>query len=273
MDSKARLINLNAKQRAFYESKAVARTTSKRALNLPTYLWTRLREAQQRSERGSGVSAAMLEKHREWLSDLSDKDVLDLGCFSGNRLSIELAQAARSYLGIDLCAQAIDQLRKKLVSIPGAEAQAVDFLAEGYRNRFDVIYAHSVLHHFDDFELLCKELRRALRPGGLVVSLDPLQTDPINRLARLAYRPFQADKDWEWPFDGRNFAVIREHFEIEAVQGFRGLSKLGPLAGPWAPQVARCGCNQDLKHADRFGLPLTLCWIVAMKLRKPATLP
>ena len=80
--------------------------------------------------------------------------------------------------GLDLSAKAIGKLRRKLDEIPGAEAKAADFLAEDYRERFDVIYAHGVLHHFRDFEVLCAELHKALRPGGVVISIDPLQSDP-----------------------------------------------------------------------------------------------
>lgn len=268
MDSKTRLIDLNAKQKAFYESKAAAGKTRNPSLSLASYLWVGIRRALQRSEKGSGVHEAIIDKHREWLGDISEKDVLDLGCFSGNRLSVELAQSAKSYLGIDLSSQAIETLNKRLSAIATAEAKATDFLAENYTGRFDVIYAHSVLHHFDDFELLCRELQKALRPGGVVVAIDPLQTDPLNWLARIAYRPFQTDKDWEWPFKRSSFAIIRKHFEIEAVQGFRGFSRIGLLAGPWSARVAKWGCEKDLKHANGFGLPLTFCWAVATKLRK-----
>lgn len=268
MQSKERLIELNTRQKEFYESKAQAGRDRNPSLNLPSYLWVRLRQMLQKSERDSGVGDAIIRQHRAWLGDLSDKDVLDLGCFAGNRLSLELAQSARSYLGIDLSANAINKLRKKIDGIPTAEVRATDFLAEGFRDRFDVIYAHGVLHHFDDFELLCSELKQALRPGGVVIALDPLQTDPVNRLIRMAYRPFQSDKDWEWPFDRSNFATMEKHFSIEAVQGFRGFSRLAMFAGPWSANLAKWGCNKDLKYANRFGPALTFCWVVATKLRK-----
>jgi SAM-dependent methyltransferase len=211
------------------------------------------------------VRDAILAKHREWLGDLSDKDVLDLGCNSGNSLSVEMASSSRSYLGIDLSAPAIEQLRDTLRNIPNARVEAIDFLAADYRQRFDVIYAHSVLHHFEDFDLICAELRRALRPGGAVISLDPLQTDPVNKMIRLLYRPFQADRNWEWPFTIRNFEIIRRHFIIEAIQGFRGASRAGLVAGSAA---ARGGLAWDLQHANKAGLPLLLCWMVAMKFCK-----
>jgi len=269
MDSKQKLVELNVRQKAYYESKAGAASGRNPAGNLATFLWARLRQSIQRSERGVGVGAAIADTHRAWLGDLSDKDVLDLGCYSGNRLSVEIAQSAKSYLGLDLSAKAIEKLRGKLEGIPGAEAKTADFLAEDYCERFDVIYACSVLHHFSDFDVLCAELHKALRPGGVVISIDPLQSDPLIRLARWLYRPFQSDKDWEWPFDRRNFATIRRYFAIEAVQGFRGLSKLGFLAGPWGGPIARWGNGVDLRQANRFGLPLALCWMVALKFSKP----
>jgi 2-polyprenyl-3-methyl-5-hydroxy-6-metoxy-1,4-benzoquinol methylase len=269
MDGKQRLVELNVEQKAFYEARAVTGGVRNPVANLPTRLWTRLRQAMQRAEKHSGVGAAILDTHRAWLGDLSDKDVLDLGCYSGNRLSLEIARSARSYLGLDLSAKAIETLSAKLVEIPGAEARSGDFLAEDFRERFDVIYAYGVLHHFEDVEVLSRELHEALRPGGIVVAIDPLQSDPLNRLARRLYRPWQSDKDWEWPFDRRTFAVLGRHFTLEAVQGFRGVSKLGFVAGPWGGPVARWGNRMDLRHANRFGPALALCWVVCTKLRKP----
>jgi SAM-dependent methyltransferase len=266
MTRKERLIWLNDAQRSFYDAKASGRSAQNPKANVATNLWARLRGSLQKLDREAGVRGALLDRHREWLGDLSDKDVLDLGCFFGNSLSVEIAKASRSYLGIDLSAQAVAELRKTLRGVPSARVEAIDFLAADYCERFDVIYAHSVLHHFDDFDLICAELHRALRPGGVVISVDPLQSDPINRLARWLYRPFQTDRDWEWPFTGRNFKTIRRYFAIEAVQGFRGLSRLGLLAGPAA---ARWGLGWDLRHANRFGVHLGVCWMVALKLRKP----
>ncbi len=266
MGRKDRLVSLNAQQRAFYDAKVAGPKGRNPAANAATNLWTRLRISLQKSDRSVGIREALLARHREWLGQLHDKHVLDLGCYSGNSLSLEIARASKSYLGIDLSPQAVTKLRSRLVDMPTARVEATDFMAANYQERFDVIYAHGVLHYFEDFELLCSELYRALRPGGVVVSVDPLQSDPINRLARWLYRPFQADRDWEWPFDRASFETIGRRFTIEAVQGFRGMSRLGVIAGPAA---GRWGLEWDLRHADRPGLPLALCWLVAMKFRKP----
>ena len=76
---------------------------------------------------------------------------------------------------------------------------------------------------------MLKELYRALKSGGIVVSFDPLMTEPLNRLARMLYRPLQTDHEWEWPFTFSSFRYLQRYFEIANIQGFMGMSKLGLL--------------------------------------------
>ncbi len=55
-----------------------------------------------RMRSSSGIAEGVLRLHLKWLGDLSDKKVPDLSCSAGNQLSMYLARASRSYLGIDL---------------------------------------------------------------------------------------------------------------------------------------------------------------------------
>ena len=113
---------------------------------------------------------------------------------------------------------------------PNAKAIAVDFLADEFDHAdFDVIYAFGVLHHFENFDLLMKRLHEKLKPGGQVVSFDPLETSLPVKLLRKLYRPFQEDKDWEWPFDAATFPHIEQYFDIAELRGVLGKSKYGLL--------------------------------------------
>lgn len=253
----------NSRQKAFYESRFEAHGADEEAANWITNRWRDLRRRLIAVDTRIGVGDAILDQHKLWLGDLSGKRVLDLGCFSGNALSLYLARNAGAYVGIDLSEKAVGVLRQSLAGIPSATAVAGDFLHQDL-GKFDVVYAHSVLHHFRDFDGLCRRLCDVLSEGGIVVSLDPLQTDPLNRLARILYRPFQSDRDWEWPFTRTNFRTLKRYFTIEATQGDRGLSKVALLI----PPLAGWGKRMDDTHANRLSPYLYLCWRVSMKLRK-----
>jgi hypothetical protein len=56
---------------------------------------------------------------------------------------------------------------------------------------------------------------------------DPLETWLPTKLLRMAYRPFETDADWEYPFTRDTLRAIQRHFELAKVQGTYGFSKRG----------------------------------------------
>jgi SAM-dependent methyltransferase len=278
--SRQAMLATNVRQQDYYESrfeaKASGRSGEERAANRPTRVWTHMRRRIQRLRSSVGVDHELIELHREWLGDLRNARVLDLGCFTGNRLSSYMAATADEYLGVDLSEQAAQSLDEALKQKGYAKASAIamDFLDNQWPDgHFDCVYAYSVLHHFADLETALHELRRIVKPGGVIITMDPLSTDPFNRLARLLYRPFQSDRDWEYPFTARTLRLFQEHFMLEEVQGLQGVVKLSypllliPGLGPLALKMAAGLRSFDFSHARNIGLPLYLCWHISMKLR------
>src|SRR5690606_32211753 len=154
-----------------------------------------------KTRKNLGMENQLYHTHKNWCGDLSQKKVLDLGCYKGNSLSYFLAENSKQYIGIDLSERGIIYLNKQLSPFSNAQAYAVDFLSKDFiEGDFDLIYAYGVLHHFKDTELLIKKLKEKLKPGGIIISHDPLQTSRPIKFIRALYRPFQSDKDWEWPF-------------------------------------------------------------------------
>jgi ubiquinone/menaquinone biosynthesis C-methylase UbiE len=274
------MLETNVRQRNFYESRfeavAAGNGQAERAANRPTRAWTRLRRRLQRLKSAAGVYAELRQLHRTWLGDLRHARVLDLGCFTGNPLTLWLAESAAEYVGVDLSESAIAELNRKLSEkrLSSARAVAMDFLANDWPDgHFDVVYAHSVLHHFANIEAALAELCRVVKPGGIIITLDPLSTDPLNRIARAAYRPFQTDRDWEFPFTGATLRAFERYFQIEAVQGLEGAVKLAyplllvPVLEPIGLAVASRLRSWDFRNARSFGVRLNLCWHITMKLR------
>ncbi len=172
------------------------------------------------------------DTHKEWLKNIEDKKILDLGCLRGNALSLHMAKNAKEYIGIDLSDVAINSLQKRIEAekCQNAKAVAVDFLSAEFKDTdFDIIYAYGVLHHFQDFNLLVNKLNEKLKKDGVIISYDPLETSTPIKIARTIYRPFQSDKDWEWPFTKNTFKKLQEKYTIIHKKGILGASKYGVL--------------------------------------------
>jgi len=210
--------DINLRQKEFYETKKK---------NLATKIWSYFRNGLLNQTRKSlGVERQILDLHTSWLGDLSDKKVLDLGCYAGNSLSFYLAENSKEYIAIDLSEIGIDRLSERIKDVRAAAAYTVDFLSPEFKeNNFDVIYAYGVLHHFKNVDQLIEKLNDKLNSNGKIISYDPLETSIPVKIIRFIYRPFQSDKDWEWPFTKKVYFKFEKAFEILERRAILGKSK------------------------------------------------
>ncbi|XLS28466.1 class I SAM-dependent methyltransferase [Flavobacteriaceae bacterium M23B6Z8] len=218
-----KILETNQRQKDFYNS------TKKSKKNLPSRIWSSIRNGLLSDFRNHyDIKNKVYAQHKTWLGDLSEKKVLDLGCLRGNALSIYMAKNSKEYIGIDLSDVAISDLNKKLKkeNCENAKAIAIDFLSSDFQETdFDIIYAYGVLHHFEDFDILISKLKEKLKHDGKIISYDPLQTSVPISIMRAVYRPFQSDKDWEWPFKKSTLKKIDNNFTILDKKGVLGKSK------------------------------------------------
>jgi 2-polyprenyl-3-methyl-5-hydroxy-6-metoxy-1,4-benzoquinol methylase len=261
---------LNTAQKDYYEADGGDLSN---VGNIVTKSWTRIRGRVAKYRTEIGVKSEMRRLHYQWLGDLTGCRVMELGCASGNSVSRYLAEHADSYLGVDLNAVGVAKLKATLseYGLSKGDAVAADFLSSDFEHGpFDVIYAQGVLHHFQHFDAFLKVLHSRLSPGGRVVAFDPIQTALIPRMVRAAYRPFQSDADWEWPFTKKSFLQIEEHFEIQAMQGLMGWSKwpilLLPFSFDLAVAVGRPLHARDLRFANQQNRSMWRCMNVATLL-------
>lgn len=262
---------LNKKQKEFYNTGDDSKRNS-----LPTRIWFGIRNGLlTRYRKNFEISDRVYKAHREWLGDLSDKKVLDLGCLRGNVLSLYIAQNSKEYIGIDLSEVAISELSQKLsaLNLPNARAIAVDFLSPEFEEKdFDIIYAYGVLHHFENTDVLFDQLNEKLKDGGIIISYDPLETSLPIRIIRRLYRPFQSDKEWEWPFTAGTLQKFDSSFEVIEKRGVLGLSKYGILIDflPLNRNFKRKQIHRLIENDWNAGSwsGIRRCMHLTMKLRK-----
>lgn len=271
MKTKEEILDINLNQKEFYNSKKK---------NFPTKVWSFFRSGLLSSIRKEvGVQEMVYNKHKDWLGDLSSKRVLDLGCYSGNYLSKYIAENAKEYVGIDLSDIAIEKLKNKLIHLPNAKAVAVDFLSDvDFPDKdFDIIYAYGVLHHFQNVNVLIERLNQKLVEGGLIISYDPLETSLPVKLIRWIYRPFQSDKDWEWPFTRKTFNIFNDSFDIIEKRGVIGnlkwffLIKLLPISNKKKLNIGKSWHNNDWEKSAHNVNKMFSCMHLTMLMRKKST--
>ncbi len=114
---------------------------------------------------------AFIPEDIEELADytFSGERILDSGCANGRLFGI-LQEKKISYFGIDISKELIEIAKSKY---PTGNFQVADALNLPFSdNFFDKVYSISVLHNIPskDFQLqYLKEVRRVLKPGGLLI--------------------------------------------------------------------------------------------------------
>lgn len=273
--TQARLYDEIASQKAATNTRVGGVTASRSRGNLAFRLWATIKRRRRLVQEMAGLNSVNDELHRRWIDEVEGKRVLELGCNVGHENTFLFADQAKSYLGVDLSPMAIDAFNADLKrrGLDRASGIAADFLAPEFpATGFDIVLARSVVHHFQHFEVFLKILHERMAPGGIVLTNDPLQTALSARLMRALYRPFQSDKDWEWPLTQDSFAIIDKYFEIERVQGYLGKSKWAIPISMFSQDLARDKAiawhADDVERSTSIGAGLWPCLFVVMKLRR-----
>lgn len=111
--------------------------------------------------------------------------ILDIGCAGGEKLAILTSALRCQGVGVEPNAIAAETARRRF----GLEVHTGTFphpdLSE---RRFDVIYINHVIEHVPDPVALLSSIRRALKPGGIVVG----ETENIGSLSARLFRQYWA---------------------------------------------------------------------------------
>lgn len=120
-------------------------------------------------------------KNLKWIinsiDDFNNKTIIDIGCGTGNLLSIIDSLSNKCDLhGFDISSKMLDKSRKK---VPNASFRQGNVNQLPYEdNTFDLLLNSASFHHYEDRKLALKEMKRILKPGGKLVILDST-LDPL----------------------------------------------------------------------------------------------
>lgn len=147
------------------------------------------------------------------LADGPGRAVVDLGGGNGNFVAPLRAR------GVRLVSADVDlpSLRRAL---PSVEPVASTLLRMPFRNgAFDAAAGRAVLHHVpDDLDGALREVRRIVKPGGLLLVQEPTDGNPVANLARRRF-PTERHDPHERPLPaGAYVDAVRRHFELLEVR-------------------------------------------------------
>ncbi len=105
----------------------------------------------------------------------NDQTVLDIGCGSGHGSNL-LAGKFKKVFGVDVSAEAIEYAKKnwQLNNIEFAVGSGTEIPFPG--GQFDIVVAYEVFEHICDWQKFLSEIKRVLKPGGLVYISTPNKT-------------------------------------------------------------------------------------------------
>jgi ubiquinone/menaquinone biosynthesis C-methylase UbiE len=121
---------------------------------------------------------------QEKLGDLRGKRVLDLGCGAGEA-AVWFAKQGADVVASDLSGEFLALVRR-VAALHGVRVETHQADADRLAlpdEPFDVVYAGNLLHHVDTARTL-EQIYRALKPGGVAVTWDPLKHNPVINVYR-----------------------------------------------------------------------------------------
>ena len=162
--------------------------------------------------------------------------LLDLGCGTGE-YSRFFARHGALVIAVDRSEVAVSTLRDRceadgITTVEPVAAEAFELASLG---QFDFVFGSGILHHLD-YDKAMSELRRVLKPGGIVLFTEPLGHNPAIEFYRK--RTPEARTPDEHPLLVPDFRKFDATFEKTDVRLY-GLTSLGsvlfrktPLLGP-----------------------------------------
>ena len=105
----------------------------------------------------------------ELAGNLTNLDIIDLGCGDASFGSYALLQGARSYKGIEVSSEMLDIARQTLAGTVGKVRHESIATWQATDEQVDLVSSRLALHYIENLKLVFQEIYKALRPGGRVI--------------------------------------------------------------------------------------------------------
>ena len=138
-------------------------------------------------------------------------NILDYGCGTGSALKKVIEFNPKKIIGIDISDISI-QKAKETIKVTNSNVELLVDNCEKTKfnnNTFDIVYGTGILHHLD-IKICLKEIHRTLKPGGKLLFIEPLGTNPLINLYR-KFTPKSRSED-EHPLVSKDFNSIKNKF-------------------------------------------------------------
>ncbi len=144
--------------------------------------------------------------------DLSESDVLDVGC--GYGWLLDAFQGARSLCGVDIAHHAVEVAAGRRPDRFFKQGDLHD--ASPFSQKFDLILAINVIEHLSNPEAGVGSISSSVKPGGIVIIHMPTIS---NRLTRWEYsKLYDSDPTHIYRPSGK---TVRKLFEAEGFEALR----------------------------------------------------
>ena len=140
-----------------------------------------------------------------------NSEVLDFGCGIGSSLEKVIKFNPKKITGIDISEVSIRKAKDKVKETESEIELLVDNCEQTKfnSNNFDIIYGTGILHHLN-MSMCLDEIKRVLKPGGKLIFIEPLGTNPLINLYR-KLTPKSRSED-EHPLVKLDFDLIEKKF-------------------------------------------------------------